>query len=183
MTAVAGAVARAGLIGAATGLRSSWGLAALAWAPDATPPGVASRLARPWVGWVRWSTLAAAAGEFVADKSPSTPNRLSPAGLAPRLLFGALTGAALSGSRTDTALPAAGAAAGAAAALAAALAGARWRTAGRRGVSSAPVAAAAEDVVAAVLAAAACGWAIRERRRTAGGATFPEEGMSPEAVS
>ncbi|MFB7657450.1 MULTISPECIES: hypothetical protein [unclassified Streptomyces] len=171
MTASTGALARVGLIGAATGLRSTWGLAALSWAPHSLS-GTAPHLARPWV---RVITLAGAASEFVADKSPSTPSRLSPAGLAPRLLFGALTGAVLSGDRARNGFPVADVAAGTAASLVAALAGERWRTAGRRGVGSDPAAAAAEDAVAAALAATACAWAIRERRR-AGEETAPDEG-------
>lgn len=111
MTTARGEVARAGLIGAATGLRSTWGLAALSWAPDAVRPGIASRLSRPWV---RITVLAGAAGEFIADKSSSTPDRLSPAGLVPRLLLGALTGAAVSGHRNSGALPVAGGVAAAA---------------------------------------------------------------------
>ncbi|MFS8200297.1 DUF4126 family protein [Streptomyces sp. CWNU-52B] len=161
------------LIGAATGLRSTWGLAALSWAArDGALTGAAAPLSRPWV---RIATLAGAAGEFVADKSPSTANRLSAAGLAPRLLLGALTGATLSDPRTRTrnAPPALGAAAGAAASLLAAFAGQRWRTTDRHGVSTAPVAAATEDLAAATLATAACALAIRARRRRTPEETAP----------
>lgn len=133
VTPVRGEVARAGLIGAATGLRSTWGLAALSWAPDVVRPGIASRLSRPWV---RIIVLAGATGEFVADKSPSTPDRLSPSGLVPRLLLGALTGAAVSGHRNSGGLPVAGGVAGVAASLAAARAGERRRTVGRHGMRS-----------------------------------------------
>jgi uncharacterized membrane protein len=37
----------------------------------------------------------AAIGEIVNDKLPKTPSRLSPGGLAPRILFGGLSGAAM----------------------------------------------------------------------------------------
>jgi uncharacterized membrane protein len=37
----------------------------------------------------------AAAGEIVNDKLPKTPSRLAPGGLAPRILFGGLSGAAV----------------------------------------------------------------------------------------
>ncbi|RPK34941.1 hypothetical protein EES40_32340 [Streptomyces sp. ADI93-02] len=131
VTPVRGEVARAGLIGAATGLRSTWGLAALSWAPDVVRPGIASRLSRPWV---RIIVLAGATGEFMADKSPSTPDRLSPSGLVTRLLLGALTGAAVSGHRNSGGLPVAGGVAGAAASLAAARAGERRRTVRRHGM-------------------------------------------------
>ncbi|WP_051821546.1 DUF4126 family protein [Streptomyces sp. SCSIO 75703] len=158
------ALSGAALIGAAGGLRSTWGAAALSWTAGAAagPPGEPPWLARPAA---RGLLLAAAAGEFVADKNPATPSRLQPAGLVPRLVFGALTGAAVAlrhgppATPTDPEpplSPVAGAV-GAGAALAAALAGARWRTTGpRRRRSAAPVAAAVEDVVAAALALAAC---------------------------
>ncbi|MBQ0826413.1 DUF4126 family protein [Streptomyces tagetis] len=158
------ALTRAALIGAAGGLRSTWGAAALSWtAGSATgPPGEPPWLARPAV---RGLLAAAAAGEFVADKNPATPSRLRPGGLVPRLAFGGLTGVAVAlrddplASPTDpeTPLSPVAGAVGAGAALAAALAGARWRTTGpRRRPSVAPVAAAVEDLVAAALALAAC---------------------------
>jgi len=67
-------------LGAAAGLRSSWGLAGpvLASGTDTSRVAVAS----------------AALGEALADKHPSVPDRLSALGLPPRLLSGA-TGALL----------------------------------------------------------------------------------------
>lgn len=149
MNPAAEALTRAGLIGAVSGLRSQWGMAAVAW--SARPADV-SVPARPWV---RGATLASATGEFVADKSPRTPSRLTPGGLVPRLVLGALSGMALSRRSEGPASPVAAAAAGAVAAGAFACAGAGWRrVAGAR--TGDAVAAAVEDVVAVALAWVAC---------------------------
>ena len=77
---------RAALLGLATGGRSTSGLAALALTK---PAGVLGSR------WTRRLAGTAAAGEFVGDKLPQTPSRLEPSGLAPRLILGAVTGAAL----------------------------------------------------------------------------------------
>jgi uncharacterized membrane protein len=45
--------------------------------------------------WTRRLAGTAAAGEFVGDKLPQAPSRLQPAGLAPRLVIGAVSGALL----------------------------------------------------------------------------------------
>lgn len=150
------ALTGAALIGAVSGLRSQWGTAAVSWTTRTTgaPSAAQALLAGPWV---RGATLAAAAGEFVADKSPRIPSRLSPAGLGPRLVMGALAAAALSQRRRGAVPPAAAAAAGASAALASAYAGARWRRAAGSRAGTDAVAAAVEDVLAAALAWAACG--------------------------
>ncbi|MGW4227006.1 DUF4126 family protein [Streptomyces bauhiniae] len=155
--------ARAGLIGAATGLRSTWGPAAIAWTAGPSDAASAAALRRPWV---RGATLVAAMAELVADKSPLVPSRLSPAGLGPRLLIGAALGAALSERRPGDRTPqVAGAVIGAATAFASAAAGTRWRrtAAGPQRAWTDPMAAAVEDVVTAALAwAAACGPAAWE---------------------
>jgi len=80
---------RAALLGLATGGRSTSGLTALALSHPATGGALGSR-------WTRRLAGAATAGEFVGDKLPRTPSRLHPVGLVPRLVLGALTGAALS---------------------------------------------------------------------------------------
>ncbi|MEU2728690.1 hypothetical protein ABZ650_13340, partial [Streptomyces griseoviridis] len=79
------ALVRAALVGAATGLRSQWGAAAVAWSspPDARA-GPAGRDAVRAGPWLRGATATAALAEFVADKSPRAPSRLAPAGLGPR---------------------------------------------------------------------------------------------------
>lgn len=150
---VAASLAQAGLIGAVSGLRSQWGMAAVSWSarPTMAPSTRQALLTRPWV---RGTTLAAATGEFIADKSPRAPSRLAPAGLVPRLVLGALSGTVLSQRHRAPTPMIAAAAMGASAAGAFAFAGALWRrTAGFR---TDAVAAAVEDVVAASLACLAC---------------------------
>ena len=77
--------ALAALLGAATGIRSTGGLAILATA-DAAPKGSALRS-----GGVRAAVLAAAAGEALADKLAHLPARTEPVPLGGRVLLGALT--------------------------------------------------------------------------------------------
>jgi uncharacterized membrane protein len=106
---------RATLLGAASGSRSSLGLAGLA---TAAPQG-------PWLA--RIATLAAA-GELVGDKLPQTPARTEPPGLAARVLAGLACGVVV--ARRDRAgLPSTALAAvlGASAAFAATHAGSAWR--------------------------------------------------------
>jgi uncharacterized membrane protein len=81
-------LARAALIGAATGSRSFTGLAALT-APSsaATQPDRTLRKS-----WVKALVTAGALGELGADKLPATPDRLAPRGLTGRVLIAALTG-------------------------------------------------------------------------------------------
>ncbi|MFE7520617.1 DUF4126 family protein [Streptomyces halstedii] len=154
MNPAAEALTRAGLIGAVSGLRSQWGMAAVAW--SGRPVG-ASWPVRLWPArpWVRGAMLVSAAGEFVADKSPGVPSRLTPGGLVPRLVLGAVSGAALSRRSQGSASPVAAACAGAVAAGAFACAGAGWRRAAGARTGDA-VAAAVEDVLALALAWVAC---------------------------
>ena len=72
------------ILGAATGLRSQLGVAAVVARSD---PSLPSMFRHPWV---RRLVLAAAAGELVVDKLPGTASRLSPQGIVPRLALGAL---------------------------------------------------------------------------------------------
>src|SRR5512132_2055295 len=51
--------------------------------------------------------LAAAAGELVVDKLPGTPSRLSPRGIIPRLVLGALAAGLSAQTRQASWLPAA----------------------------------------------------------------------------
>ncbi|MEJ2860644.1 hypothetical protein [Actinomycetospora flava] len=87
--ATAGALARAAALGAATGSRSTFGLAAVAWRArpgDAGPSGaLAGRAGRA-------ATTLAALGEAAGDKHPAVPPRTAPPGLVPRLTLAA-TGA------------------------------------------------------------------------------------------
>ena len=138
------------LLGAATGLRSQLGMAAVVVRADRSLP---SMFRRPWM---RRLVLAAAAGELVVDKLPGTPSRLAPRGIVPRLALGALAAGLSARTRQASWLPAA--ALGASSAAVAARLGHDVRArAGRHAPD--PAAALAEDVLA--LAAAAAGaWLI-----------------------
>jgi uncharacterized membrane protein/uncharacterized protein (UPF0548 family) len=106
----------------------------------------------------------AAAGEWLADKLPRTPDRIAPLPLAGRLLTGSLCGAAISTGLGRSGL--AGAAAGALAALASAHAGFRTRTALARRFRWPPAAVAlAEDAVALGLARWAASALHRQSRK------------------
>ncbi len=89
-TSQATALLRAAALGAATGARSTAGVAAVAFTSYRHDRGLAGRLAST-TGVVLAGLLAA--GEVVADKLPSTPSRTDPPGLAPRALFGVLAAA------------------------------------------------------------------------------------------
>ena len=101
MTSISRRLAGSALAGAATGARSSTGLAALTLA---TRPGASSQpdrfLSRPWV-----KVIAGLAGglEYALDKLPSGPSRLAPPGLAARLAGAAGSGAVI--ARRDPAEP------------------------------------------------------------------------------
>jgi len=136
------ALVRAFLVGAATGGRSQAGIAAVRLtSPDA---GAMSRLA---VG-------VAAIGELVVDKRPDTPSRLSPQGLAPRVVLGA-TAAAMLARRTGG-VAALAALVGAGAAVGGAVLGAAWREAAANTAIPALPAAIGEDVLCFSLAFLAC---------------------------
>jgi uncharacterized membrane protein len=83
-------LARAALIGAATGSRSLTGLAALTLTAPAAAAAQPDRTLRR--SWVKALVAAGALGELGADKLAATPDRLAPRGLAGRVLIAALTG-------------------------------------------------------------------------------------------
>ncbi|WP_433891110.1 DUF4126 family protein [Streptomyces sp. CA-111067] len=83
----------AALVGAASGLRSQTGLAAVALTTPAVHVSRPVALLSGHRGSVGAAT--AAVGEIVADKFPGIPSRLSPAGVTSRVLLGALAAAAL----------------------------------------------------------------------------------------
>lgn len=87
---------RSFLIGLAAGARSMTPLAAVS---DAARHGAlpADNGAPAWLGHplVAAGSKALAAGELMGDKLPSAPDRIVPAGIAARLVTGALAGAAL----------------------------------------------------------------------------------------
>ncbi|MGH3613708.1 MAG: hypothetical protein ACRDRK_14175 [Pseudonocardia sp.] len=138
---------RAVALGAASGSRSSAGIAA-----------VALTSARGDSGWLasgfgsragRAMTALMAAGELVVDKLPATPSRLAPPGLVPRALFGAISAGAV--ARRDGFAPVLPAVVAAAGALGSAVCGAQWRTTASRRFGSDLPGALAEDGVAALL--------------------------------
>ncbi|WP_259310845.1 hypothetical protein [Capillimicrobium parvum] len=75
------------LLGAATGLRSQLGVASVMVLEEPGLPRVFRHR------WNRRLTVAAAAGELVADKLASTPSRLEPPAFTSRLVLGALAAA------------------------------------------------------------------------------------------
>jgi uncharacterized membrane protein len=132
------------LLGAASGLRSQLGVATVAARSDQLPPV----FRQPWT---RRLLVAAAAGELVVDKLPSTPSRLDPRGIAGRLALGALAAGLFAQSRGARWLPAA--AIGAASAAVAAKLGHDLRARLARCAPD-PAVAVGEDALAIGLAAA-----------------------------
>jgi uncharacterized membrane protein len=82
-------LARAALVGAATGSRSLTGLTALILS---APAGSAQPDRALGAGWVKGLAAVAAAQELVIDKLPGTPSRLTSAGLGARVIIGAAAG-------------------------------------------------------------------------------------------
>jgi uncharacterized membrane protein len=96
------------LAGAATGLRSTVGIAALI---NDKAPGLP-----PWLSGQPAVVLAplAVMGELANDKLPSTPSRMEPMGLVSRVLCAGLAGTVMARSTGEAALPATAVAAAAA---------------------------------------------------------------------
>ena len=132
------------LLGAATGLRSSSGIAAVIIGSDASalPSALRGRPAR---------TLASlgALAELVIDKLPATTSRLNPGPLAARIALGSLSAGLFARGRRRPVAPAA--VVGGLAALVSAKVGHDTRAALAKRVSD-PVAAVMEDLVTAALA-------------------------------
>jgi uncharacterized membrane protein len=89
------------LLGAASGSRGQLGVATVVARSDPSLPGI---FRQPWT---RRLFVAAAAGELVVDKLPTTPSRLEPAGIGGRLAMGALAGGLFARTRGAPWLPAA----------------------------------------------------------------------------
>lgn len=143
---VKGHLTRAALAGAASGLRSTVGLAALInQRGRGLPQPLRHEFARP-------AAAVAVAVELVLDKLPSTGSRLEPAGLAGRVVFATVAGVALARAAGRPAAPAVVVAV--AAAVAAAKAGHDARAALSERFPPFVVAE-AEDAVAVLLAVAA----------------------------
>ena len=141
---VAAILGRAGVLGAATGLRSTVALAALVVRRN---DGLPAALRHPAA---QVAAAIACAGELVADKLPRTPSRLSPQGLGGRLIFAGLAAAVLARRGAGSPVPAV------VIASAAALAAAKIGHDTRRGLNRRfpdPVVALAEDGLAVGLAA------------------------------
>lgn len=82
------------LLGVSTGLRSFTPLAVAAWFAKSGKLPVTGT----WASWIRHPAAvgiltAAAAGEYIGDKLPSTPNRTAPVPLIGRLTLGGVVGA------------------------------------------------------------------------------------------
>ncbi len=141
---------RATLLGAATGLRSMTGLAAVALTtPRSAHPAWVGRLGG---GWGRGVTSLAAASELLTDKSVGLPSRLESPLFGQRLAASAVNATAL--ARREGARPVLPVVLAMAGAAAATYLGVRWRTfAHQRGRATAG--AVVEDLAAIGLAAAA----------------------------
>jgi uncharacterized membrane protein len=135
---------RAGLLGAAMGLRSIVALAALVVRRNDGRPAALGHPA------AQAAAAIACAGELVADKLPTTPSRLTPRGLASRLISASLAAAVLARCGGRSPVPAVVIAS--AAALAAAKIGHDTRRRLDRRLPD-PVVALAEDGLAIGLAA------------------------------
>lgn len=150
--ATTGAVLRAAALGAATGSRSTTGLAALAWRSRRDDAGFAGPSSSPWA---RGVGLAAVAGELSADKHPAVPDRAGSQGLPPRLLFAASAGEVA--ATRDGVEPGPLVLTATAAALATAVGGKALRTAAHRRLGSDLPGALVEDALAVVLAGLGAG--------------------------
>ena len=140
---IAAMLARAGVLGAATGLRSTVALAALVVRRN---DGLPAALGHPAA---QVAAAIACAGELVADKLPTTPSRLTPRGLSSRLIAASLAAAVLARREARGPVPAV------VIASAAALAAAKIGHDTRRGLDRRfpdPVVALAEDGLAIGLA-------------------------------
>jgi uncharacterized membrane protein len=165
-----GSLVRAAALGAATGSRSSAGLAALSFTSRPSDGGtIVSRWgSRP--GSVVAGVLAS--GEVLLDKSPVVPPRTSSSGLLPRVALGATVASAV--ARREGHDGTLAGAVGLAAAVGAAILGVQARAAAARRLGSDLPGALAEDVVAALLA-----WA-GTRRRPSGEA---DRSISPSPIA
>jgi uncharacterized membrane protein len=132
-------------LGAASGLRSQLGVAAVVVRSDRSLPSVVRS------SWTKRLLVAGAALELVADKLPMTPSRLEARGLAPRLALGALAAGLSAHTRQAGWFPAA--VIGASSAAVAAKVGHDVRARLARHAPD-PAVAVVEDVVALTLAAA-----------------------------
>ena len=145
------ATAAAACLGAATGLRSMSGLAALTMLLEAggAPPRSGFGIRALATGPGRVAVRAAATGEVIADKLLPLPARTDPLPLIGRLLLGAAGGWALARlERSHALLPAV---TGAAAAAAVAVTATRWRADATANGTPDVIVALSEDLCVALL--------------------------------
>jgi uncharacterized membrane protein len=137
--------AQCAALGLATGGRASAALTALTWSAGRRDPS--------WLSHPATKALASAmsAGESVGDQLPSAPSRLTPAGLAPRLVLAAGAGALL--ARRHRGSPWTGAAVALAGAGAGAVVGVRFRALAAAKLGSDHPGAVVEDAVVVGLGA------------------------------
>ena len=148
MTTTLPPIARAALLGAATGIRSQLPLALLARAASSGTLATGDAAPASWLRHPRAAGLAtfSAAGETVGDKLPFIPARTQPGPLLGRIAFGGLAGAIAMQAQGESALP--GALAGGAAGGLVAVAATKLRAAGVKRTGLPDVAwGALEDVV------------------------------------
>ena len=153
-----GTLLRAAALGAASGSRSTAGIAAVSFTSVRDDRGLAGRLGGRGGGVL---TGLLACGELVADKLPSTPSRTEPPALLPRAALGATSAAAV--ARRDGEDPTLAGLVGVGAALGASVLGVRARAAASRRFGSDLPGSLAEDVVAGLL-----GWLGARRSRPNG---------------
>jgi uncharacterized membrane protein len=138
---------RAAALGAASGSRTTAGLAAVALSSQRGDRGALASGLGSTTGTVASGILAA--GELVADKLPTTPSRLQPPSLGGRLAVGGAAAAAV--ARRDGHDPVLPALVGAASAVGASLLGVRLRALSAQRFGSDRPGAFAEDGLAALL--------------------------------
>ena len=149
-------LARAALLGAATGIRSQLPLALLARAVSRGELGGEGSPPPAWLQHPRTARLTAlsAVGETIGDKLPFVPSRSSPGPLLGRVAFGGLVGWIAMRAEGEGALP--GAAVGAAAGGLLAVAATKLRAAGVERTGLPDIAwGAGEDVVTLAVGLAA----------------------------
>jgi len=154
MTSTTSILARAALVGFATGLRSVTPLGVMARNHD--NPAITA-------GWKTWPVMNSSIGriglqlgwlgELIGDKLPFTPSRTQPSALAGRLAMGALAGLAIGTTGTNTSLKPTTALAGIVGATAGSFGGYHYRSflSGELGLPDLP-GALIEDVAAFTLA-------------------------------
>jgi uncharacterized membrane protein len=145
-------------LGAASGLRSQLGLAAVVARSDPSLPTLLRH------AWTKRVLMAGAAVELVVDKLPATPSRLAPVGITSRLVLGGLA-AGLSARTRQAPWPPA-AAIGASSAILAAKVGHDVRAQFARPVPDSAVAIVEDGLAFALASAGASRWLVSGLQRS-----------------